>query len=444
MGSEGRPDNHVFYRTFFADHPLIEKGEGAYIYDAQGKRYLQGSSGPTLINIGHGVVEIVEVMANQARKLAFIQLPLRSEPLMRMAKRVTEMAPKGLNKVFFTPGGSEANETAIQLARHYHLGKGNTQRYKFVGRWQCHHGATLGCISLSGRPSSRRSFQPLLLDFPHIVPPNCYRCPLGKTYPGCGAACADELERIVLRSGPDTISGFITEAINGPSIAGLTPPPEYYPRIREICDKYDLLFVVDEVMSGFGRTGANFAIDHWRVVPDMITFGKGVAGGYFSLGGVIIADKVVDVFIESKQRMGTSYSHIGDPLAMAIGDTVLEMIQTKGLVENAKVQGEYLLKRLGDLANHHRSIGIVRGRGLLLGVEFVKDRETKEPFPAAISFSRRLARYMWHKGVSIRADSLCIDGVAGDEIRIAPPLIISQVEADEIIAALDESLTEVE
>jgi adenosylmethionine-8-amino-7-oxononanoate aminotransferase len=437
-------DEGVFYRNFAAEHRLIVKGQGAYIYDKQGNRYLQASSGPTLHNVGHGVKEIVDAMAKQALELAFLQLPLVSEPLLRLAARVAAIAPVDHGKVYFTPGGSEANETAIQIALAYHRAKGRAERWRFIGRWQSHHGAGLGAISLGGRPSARRHLEPLLAKYHHIPPPNCYRCWWKRTYPDCSMTCADELERAIQLAGPETVCGFITEAINGPSIAGLTPPPEYYPRIRDICDRHDLLFVVDEVMSGFGRTGENFAIDHWPVAPDMITFGKGVAGGYYPLGGVIVAGSIVDLLAEEGIGLGTTYSHVGDPLGMAVGEAVLDVIETGNLIENAQRQGRYLRQCLVELAEDHPSIGIVRGRGLFLGVEFVKNRVTREPFALETSFVKKLVRLMWDRGISIRGDSLCIDGVAGDEIRVAPPLIISREQADEIAMALDESLTALE
>jgi len=379
-------NDHVFYRNLLAEYPTIVRGEGVFVYDSEGKRYLDSCSGANVTDLGYGVEEIIEAMTQQARKIGYVHASrFRSEPIIEMADRVVEMAPAGLNRVYFVPGGSEANESALKLARQYHLGNGNLQKYIFVGRWQCFHGGTIAALSMTGKTSMRRELGPLLLRFPHIVPPYCYRCPLGQSYPGCEVACADELERMALQSNVETISGFITEVINGPSIAGLTPPPEYYPRIREICDKYDLLFVVDEVMTGFGRTGANFAIDHWGVTPDIITFGKGIAGGYGVLGGLIVADEITDVLIQKREgQFYNSYSHCGDPLSTAVGAAVLKFIKAHDLVEKARQKGEYLLTNLKELAGKHPTMGDVRGKGLQLGVEFVKDKETKEPFPTEI------------------------------------------------------------
>ena len=441
--------DHVLYRDLCKEYPIIERGEGVYLYDTEGKRYLDACGGTTVINIGYGVKEVVDAMAKQAQKVAFAHgSRFRTQPLIDLAERIADMAPPSLNKVWLVSDGSEANESALKLARFYHLGKGNTEKYKFVARWQSHHGSPIGALSMSGhigQAGRGREFAPLLLDFPHIVAPYCYRCPLGKSYPDCKVACANDLERMILFSGPETISGFIAEPITSPIIAGLTPPPEYYPKIREICDKYDVLFVVDEVMNGFGRTGADFAIDHWGVVPDIITFGKGVSGGYSPLGGMIVADKIIDVLVEKyggKFHDGHSFS--GNPLSAAVGVAVLDIIKEKGLVERAKEMGNYLLAKLKELYEKHPTMGEIRGKGLMVGVEFVKDRATKEPFPPDIGLTGRLCQRVLEKGVFVYPGGRCIDGVAGDQIFIAPPLIISQDEIDEIVAALDESLAELE
>lgn len=439
-------EDHIFYRDFAREYPTIVRGQGVYLYDTKGNCYLDATGGPTLINVGHGVQEVADAMYKQASDIAFVHgSSFRSKPLMDLTALMAEMAPPSLNKVYITPGGTEANESALKLARHYHLGKGNSQRYKFVARWQSFHGTCIGALSMAGHPQHRRAMGPLLLDFPHIVPPNCYRCSLGKTYPQCGVACADELERAILLNGPDTIAAHIVEPISGPSIAGMTPPPEYYPRIREICDKYDVLFIADEVMTGFGRSGANFAIDHWNIVPDIITVGKGAGGGYASLGAMIVSDKVMEVHLEkSGGKFFNGYSHSGDPLSCAAAFATLSIIKRDRLVKRAREQGDYLAKGLQYLFDVHPTVGDVRGKGLMRGIEFVKDRETKEPFPQEVGFGQRVGLGTYRRGVLIRSSSSCVNGVAGDEMRITPPFIVSHDEIDEIIAALDESLTEVE
>lgn len=440
--------DHVLYRNLLTEYRTIERGEGVYLYDTEGKRYLDAIGGANVADIGHGVVEVAEAMAKQAKKIAFVHgSRFRNQPLIDFADLVVKMAPPGLNKVYITPGGTEAIESSIKLIRHYHLGKGQAERYQFISRWHSFHGTTLGSLELTGFgfPGMRRGFGPWLQGFPKIVAPYCYRCPFGKSYPDCDVACADDLERTIQLVGPETIAGFIAEPIIGTAMAGVTPPPEYYPRIREICDEYDVMFIVDEVMVGFGRTGANFAIDHWDVVPDIIAFGKGVSGGYYPLGGFIVHDKIIDVLVN--QGDGTffdGYSHSGEPLSCTVGIAVQEFVKKNKLIERAKEMGTYLQGRLEVLYEKHPSIGDVRGRGLHVGVEFVKDRVTKEPFAAEVGFASRLSNAAMDRGVVLFTSSGFIDGQLGDQLVLCPPLVISKDELDEVIAVLDESLGELE
>ncbi len=437
--------DHVFYRDLLKEYPTIERGEGVYLYDTDGRRYLDACSGSAAANIGYGVKEVAEAMAKQAQKIAFVHgYTFRTQPLLDLTERIADLAPAGLDKVWLVSSGSAAAESALKLARYYHLGKGNKEKYRFVGRWQSHHGTTFGALSMSGFTYDRRGLAPLLLDFPFIIPPYCYRCPLGKAYPNCKVACADDLERVVLQTGPETISAVVMEPITGPILAGLTPPPEYYPRIREICDKYDLLFIADEVMTGFGRTGTTFAITQWGVTPDVILFGKGVSGGYNPLGGIIVAEKITRVVIEKlegKFRHGQSYA--GNPLSAAVGLAVLDIIERENLVDRARESGEYMIERLEELYSHP-TVGEVRGRGLMVGVELVKDRETKEAFPPEIGLTMQVRARTMDKGVLIFPGGSCIHGVAGDQIFLTPPLTISREEIDEIVTALDASLSQLE
>jgi adenosylmethionine-8-amino-7-oxononanoate aminotransferase len=428
------------------DYPIIVRGEGVYFYDGEGKRYLDAIGGANVADIGHGVTEVAEVMANQARTIAFVHgSRFRNQPLIDFADMVIGMAPPGMSKVYVTPGGTEAIESSMKVVRHYQLGKGHAQRYQFVSRWQSFHGTTLGSLSMTGFTGVRKGFEPWLLGFPKIVPPYCYRCPLGQVYPDCAVVCADELERAIQHEGPETIAGFIAEPINGPRIAGLTPPPEYYPRIRQICDKYDVLFIVDEVMVGFCRTGKNFAIDHWSVVPDIICFGKGVSGGYYPLGGFVLHEKIVDIMASEREgKFFDGYSHSGEPLSCSVGTTVLRIMKRDGLVDRANEMGDYARERLAELSAVHPTIGEVRGRGLMIGVEFVKDRATREPFPLKAGFAPRLAETALDKGAFLFTAQGFINNQAGDQLLLAPPLVIAQEEIDEIMAILDECLTELE
>lgn len=442
-------DDHVFYRGLLDEHITIERGEGIYLYDDRGNRYLdacgQGAGG--ISSIGYGVQEVVEAMAAQAQKITYLHGGLfNSQAFVEAAERIATMAPEGLNRVWLVSSGSEAVESALKLTRQYQLGKGNGSRYRVIARRLSFHGVTTGSLSLTGIPAFREGYEPLMLNFPHIAPCYCYRCPFGQTYPNCNVACADDLEREILQSGPDTIAAFIAEPLTMSAAVASVPPAEYFPRIREICDKYDILFIADCVQTGFSRTGSDFAIAQWGVVPDIIVFNKGVSSGYFPLGGIIVADKIIRVLLEKFQghfRHGQTYS--GNPLAAAVGAKVLEIIKRENLTARAKARGEYLQQKLKELAGRHPIIGDIRGKGLLVGVEFVKNRETKEPIPAEVGFSRRLIKAMLQRGVLVSAPAGNPGiGAGSDQLRLTPPLIISEAELDIIVATLDDVLTELE
>lgn len=439
--------DHILDGALLEEPPIVAYGEGAVLYDTNGNRYLDACSGSNVVNIGHGVKQVAQAMTAQAEKVAYVHRAyFRSQALLDLAERIARMTPSGLNRTWFASSGSAANESALKLARQYFLGKGQADKYKFVARWQSYHGSTMATLAMTGQLSVwRRAFTPLLVDFPHIVAPYCYRCPFNKTYPECNVACADDLERTIQVHGPETIAAFIAEPICGSSLAGVTPPPEYYPRIREICDRYDVLFIADEVMTGIGRAGANFAIEYWDVIPDMIVFGKGTTGGYHPLFGMTVSDEIVEGLVENSQGMyhhGLTY--VNNPLAAAVGVAVLDLIGSMDLVNRSREMGEYLVRRLNELAKEHPTIGEVRGRGLHLGIEFVKDKETKEPFPADIAFANRFKATAENKGVLFFVGRGFIDGVLGDQILLCPPLIITYEEAEEILAAIDGSLGELE
>ena len=442
-------DDRVFYRALLNEYITIDRGEGVYLYDTDGRRYLDacGQGAGCIISIGYGVQEVVEAMAAQASKISILHGGLfRSEAFIELADRVVEMAPAGLTRVWLSSGGSEAVESALKLARQYHVGKGNGSKYRFISRWLSFHGATMATVAMTGLPGSRAGFEPLLQDFPHIVPCYCYRCPFDKTYPECSVACADDLERQILQSGPETIAAFIAEPITLSEAIAHVPPPEYFSRIREICDKYDVLFVADCVQTGFGRTGSDFALSQWATVPDIIAFNKGISGGYFPLGGIVVSEAIVQVLASRFQgHFHHGHAYAGNPLGAAVGAKVLEIIKREGLAVRARERGAYLMGRLEELQESHPSIGDVRGLGLVVGAEFVQDRETKEPFAREVGFASRLAKAARDRGVLISAPSgnPAIGG-GGDQLRLTPPLIISEQELDTIVTVLDQALNEVE
>lgn len=438
------PEGNVFYRKLERGYPLCVKGKGIYLYDQNGKRYIDGSGGPVCVNIGHGVEEIAEAARDQFQKVAYVHgTQFTTMPLEQYAKELAEVLPHGIDKIYFLSGGSEATEAALKLTRQYHLESGNYQKYRVISRWHSYHGNTMGALSMSGKISMRKPYLPLLNDFPHIPPPYCYRCPFGKTYPQCDMECARVLEKVIELEGPETISAFIAEPIIGATVGAVVPPKEYYPIIRDICNKFNLLFIVDEVMTGFGRTGKWFAINHWDVVPDIVAVGKGITGGYVPLAAMATKKEIVDVIKNGSGNFvhGHTFSH--HAVTCAVGLAVLRYLKKYNLVEQSAKRGEYLLQKLNEL-KRFSFVGDVRGKGLMTAIEFVKEKETKVPFPRASHFAEKILEKAFKRGLVLYPSMGFVDGVNGDGVMVSPPFIIEEREIDEIINILLDVFEEVE
>lgn len=438
-----RPDP-VYHKSWGREFPVAVRGEGVYVYDSDGRAYLDAVGGSFVVSIGHGVQEVVDAMVEQARQVSFPYVgDFTTNAEISMAREVLSISPSGMAKVFAVAGGSEANEVAIKLARKYQLSRGRSGRWRIVGRWQSYHGATLGAMSASGHSGRRTDFQPYMLDFPHIGPPYCYRCPWHLQYPSCDLACAHDLEVAISRYGADSIAAFICETIGGAADGGVVPPKEYFARIREICDRHDILLIVDEVISGFGRTGANFAIDHFGVVPDVITCGKGLGSGYAPIGAVVIHEKVIDALESAGGSLFTGYTYSGHPVACAAGTAVLRYLKDHRLVERVRDEETWLRDLMSGLQNHP-SVGDIRGKGFLVGIELVADKETRQPFPVTERLGKRVVSRAWDLGMVMRAESGTVNGVAGDHLLLAPPLVTSREDLTRMCTILDQALTAVE
>jgi len=419
----------------------LVRGEGVYVWDDEGKRYIDGSSGPACVNIGHGVGEIAEAVARQMEKISYAQsLIYNVEPVVECARKLARFCPPGFDHVFFTSGGSEATEAAAKMARQYHMERGDVSRYKVVARWQSYHGNTLGALSMSGNIARRSRYVPMLIDFPHIPPAYCYRCWLGKTRDSCDLDCAWALDREIRAAGPEHVSAFIAEPVVGATLGTVPAPEGYFQVVREICDERGVLFIADEVMTGFGRTGRNFGIEHWGVKPDIIATAKGISSGYYPLGAVIASDEVHDAF---RGAFAHGHTYTGHPVACAVGSAVLDYMEKHRLVQRADELGPYLLKGLEELRGRP-SVGDVRGLGLFAGVEFVRDKASKEPFPPEVGFSRRVLERCFDNGLLVYPGTGTVDGVRGDHIQVAPPLVATRPQIDEIVALLDRSIAEAE
>jgi adenosylmethionine-8-amino-7-oxononanoate aminotransferase len=436
----------VFYRDLRAAYESIVSAEGMYLQTAAGQQILDAVGGAGTVVIGHGVREITDAIARHGGELSFVYGATFTNPWQeQLAEALVAMSPQTAARVYFVSGGSEGNETAIKMARQYHLQRGHPSRHKVIARWQSFHGSTLATLSLSGRPAWREPFLPQLTAVPHVVPPYCYRCPLGHAYPGCGVACADDLERMILMEGPDSIAAFIAEPVIGSTVTAVVPVPEYYQRVREICDAYDVLFITDEVLTGYGRTGRWLAIEHWGVRPDIVVMGKGISSGYVPLGAVLASQRVVDAFTAGSGTFNHGFTYSGNPLCTFVGLRVLRYALDHQLFDDVEAKGEHLRTALDQLARRHPIVGDVRGLGLFAGVEFVADRTSREPFPEKTDITGRVVRGARERGV------LILPGVAGanhgrggDHIHLSPPYIITRAEIDFVAEVLDATLGEIE
>lgn len=436
--------NHspVFYRDLTTIPPAIVRGEGSYLEDASGRRYLDASASAGVVGIGHGRTEIWDALAAAGDKVTFVYNATFTHPWQEeLAGRILDMAPAGMGGVYFVSGGSEANESAWKLARQYFVEKGKPQKYKAVSRWLSYHGVTLATLSLSGRTSWREIYAPLLLPVPRVAPAYEYRCKVCGGNGRCTLACADDLERVILMEGPETVAAFFAEPIVGTTATGLTPNPGYYRRIREICDRYDVLFVADEVLCGYGRTGRPFAISAWDVTPDIVTLGKAIGSGYAPLGAMVVSENIRDVFAGGTARFVHGLTYSGMPSACFVGNCVHDIMTREGLFTRGLEAGRYLEAGLRRLAGRHEAIGDIRGRGLLWGVEFVADRRTKKPFDPKIGFTAKIVGHLRRNGILVAAGMPGMNyGQGGDHIQISPPFTISESEIDILLGGLDEAL----
>ncbi len=424
---------------------ICDHGEGIYLFDQDGKRYIDFSGSPQACCIGHGEQRITRAVTEQMKKVSMCFGTFWiNEREVELAERVLKRAPENLTKIQFLNSGSEATESAIKLAYQYHVERGKPEKHLVISRWQSYHGMTLGALSASGFSSRRAKFGPVLFPWPKIDAPLCYRCPYDLTYPACGVICAKALDTVINQVGPQYVAAFIAEPVGGAATAGLVPVPEYYPMIREICDKHDVLFIDDEVICGFGRTGKWFGINHWKVNPDIITMAKGMSGGYTAIAAVLIDERIARAFEKTAGKFVNAFTTAGNPVSCAAALAVIDIIEKEGLVERSARLGEYLHKRAREKLFHHPAVGDIRGKGMLMGIELVRNKETKEPFEPALLASSHVHQLAMEKGCMVYPVSGVVQGVRGDEILVAPPFIITESEIDTALDIIDEALTDFE
>jgi adenosylmethionine-8-amino-7-oxononanoate aminotransferase len=439
-------DSALFPRNFRKSYPIAARGEGCWIIDQAGRRYLDASGQAAVVSIGHGVPSIGQALAQQSSQLAFAHTTqFHSEPTEKLARRLLALAPPNFasgGRVYFTSGGSEATETAIKLARQFHLESAQPSRYRVVSRRQSYHGSTLGAMTVSGNIARRAPYQPMLAEWGHVAPCFCYHCPFGKSVPDCAVACANDLENFLDANDAATVAAFIFEPVVGATLGAAVPPDGYAQRIGEICRTRGILLIADEIMSGMGRTGAPFAIQHWNVEPDVILVGKGIASGYAPLGAVLIAPHVVDAFERGSGVFQHGFTYQAHPAATAAGNAVLDYIASQTLFERVEPAAKILRAELSPMESHP-NVGEIRGLGLLLGIEFVKNKSTREPFPKEDNIAERIRQAALAENVLTYPTQGCVDGINGDHILLAPPFIISPQESRLIAKALHSALQKV-
>jgi adenosylmethionine-8-amino-7-oxononanoate aminotransferase len=433
--------SHSFSVFINHEYPAIVRGEGIYLYDDQGNRYIDASSGPITCSLGHGVKEIADTLKEQALKAAYVyRMDFTTPELEECCSRICKKTNHVMDRVFMVSGGSEATETTIKLARKYHIENGNPSKYKIISRWLSYHGMTMGALALSGFPFRRADYVPYLSGTYHIPPGYCYRCWFNQKPQTCNLECAQALENEIMMQGPETVAAFIAEPFSGMSLCAAAPRRDYFKKIREICDKFDVLLIMDEVMTGFGRTGKYFAYEHFETPPDLIALGKGIAGGYFPLGAAAVTSRVVDAIARGSGIFAAGHTWAGNPLGAAVAIKTMDMLEEHDLIARCAEMGDYLGNRLEEL-RIHPIVGDVRGEGLMRGVEFVKDKETKEPLDPALMFWIDVHGEAQKRGLVIEASGGCERGQAGDMMMIGPSFFVTRDEIDEIIGLLDEILT---
>lgn len=426
-------------------YPKIAYGKGVYLFDEMGNKYFDASSGSAAVaNLGHGIDKISQVIKEQTQKISILPTHAFSATVVEnYLKKLVNFSPKGFKRAWTVMSGTEAVENALKIALQYHQLVGEPKRHKIVSRWFSYHGNSIFTLDVGGMKFRRQMYGNWMHNFPHISPAYQYRNGEGMTEAEYCDFCVEEFLNLIKENDPETIAAFIAEPVVGAALGAVPPPKNYFARIKEICEIYGILFISDEVMTGFGRLGANFGIEQYNVIPDIIAAGKGISGGYFPLSAVIINEKIATVFEENEAAFKAGHTFACNPIGAAVGSFVIDYIEENNILENVQIVGGILKERLQTLMKSP-IIGDIRGKGLLLGIELVKNKTTKEPFPAELKLSKKIYHRALEKGVVLYPGKGSVDGVAGDHILICPPLTITKEEAILLAEVIITSINEVQ
>ncbi len=433
---------HVFHRSLLSTPPVAARGEGVWLQDAAGKRYIDASGGAAVSCVGHGHPDVVAAMHAQIDRLAYAHTSFfTTEVAEALADQLVRTAPAGMSHAYFVSGGSEAVEAALKMARQYFLEIGQPERSHFIARRQSYHGNTLGALAVGGNAWRRAQFAPLLMDVTHVAPCYPYRDQReGETPEQYGQRLAQELDETIQRVGPGKVLAFIAETVGGATAGVLVPVPGYFQAVRSVCDKHGVLLILDEVMCGMGRCGTLHACEAEGVVPDLMTIAKGLGGGYQPIGAVLAQKKVVDAFSRGSGFFQHGHTYLGHAVACAAALAVQQVIERDGLLQKVKQDGEILHRLLTDRFSDHAAVGDIRGRGFFWGVELVQDRATKAPFDPARRLHAKVKAAAFARGLLVYPMGGTMDGRYGDHILLAPPFIASEGELEQIVDRLAEAV----
>ncbi len=434
--------SHILHRMLSKTYPTAAGGEGMVLRDREGREHIDASGGAAVSCLGHGHPDVLAAMHAQIDKLAYAHTSFfTTDAAEELADHLIARAPTGMGSVYFCSSGSEAIEACLKLARHYFVEKGETRRVNFISRRQSYHGITLGALSVGGRMKDRAPFEQMLMQGHHISPCYEYRGRRAdETSEEYALRVADELEAKILELGPETVCAFVAETVVGATLGAVPAAPGYFKRIREICDRHGVLLILDEVMSGMGRTGTLHACEQEGIAPDLMAIAKGLGGGYAPIGAMLASKKVVEAVRQGSGVFPHSQTYVGHPLACATALAVQKVIERDDLLANVRKQGARLEQRLRERFGNHHHVGDIRGRGHFWGVEIVADRSTKTPFDPALKLNARIKQAAQERGLLIYPMGGTADGTAGDHVLLAPPFIIDAATVDTIVERLGDAL----
>lgn len=438
-------DSKVLLRNMARLYPEIEKAEGVYLYDKEGKRYLDAAGGALVMSVGHSHPHVVQAIQKQVQKLSYVNgTQFTADPVEKLAAKLVELAkPIGLSRVSFLSSGSEAVEAAIKFCRQLWMERGKPQKSKLIARIPSYHGNTLYALSASGRPHYKKLYGPLLSEVSVIPSPYRYRSAVADFEKDGGKYYADLVEKAILDAGPETVSAFIAEPVLGSSAGGAHPPADYFSRVSEICKKYGVLIIADEVLCGMGRTGKFFASEHFGLKPDVAVLGKGINGGYLSLSAVLTKEDQVQEMRKGSGNFQHAQTYMNHPLSCAVGLAILEVYEKEKLVSRSEKMGVRLHQKLKTELLSHPNIGHIEGIGLLAGVEFVEDKATKKPFDRSKKVAERVFAKALENGLTLWPNYGQADQVNGDLVLMGPPLTITETEINEVVSLLKKTVSEV-